>query len=66
MQLNQPVKVIRHHHPGERGGIRDLLSSFELMHQQASDAPIREERLPFMGDCGQQIDAAGLRATACT
>ncbi|MNI20064.1 hypothetical protein D3C73_735220 [compost metagenome] len=65
VQFNQPVKVIGHDHPSYRRGKAGLLSPSELVHQKAASAPILEDRLSFMGDCGQVVDPTGLRETAC-
>ncbi|MNG15938.1 hypothetical protein D3C84_998000 [compost metagenome] len=58
------MEVIRHDYPGDRRYIAGFLSLSKFVHQQAASAPILEDRLSFMGDGAQVIDAAGLWVTA--
>src|SRR5450830_1904104 len=61
MQLDQPMEMVRHDHPGQRSRLTLVLSLPELTDKQAADAPVLKDQLPLMGNRSDQVNTARLR-----
>ena len=59
LQFEQPMEVIRHHHPDQGVGPFLGLCLAKLFHHQASRTPIGKDGITVMGDGSEQLDLAG-------
>lgn len=63
-QLDEPMGVIRHEHPGQHAGIAQQGALFETTGGRTARLEISEKTLPANRGAGHQIDMVGERCPA--
>ena len=55
-QLQQPMCVIRHQHPGQQARVTQVLRSFEASRRSTGGIKITKDGLAALGACGQMVN----------